>query len=202
MIHPRTKGRVLINRAWLVRLTRCPLFPDSDQIPQRSETTRCAIKRPHAKRRAKAFRTSEKLARLRNSAVPLFLKKTSQPCERNRNENPRRDLRERDRRSPLTTAHVADSQRSYCGPAVLKQALAQDSQRRRSRPPSWIANRALKYAARVVEADGNGKPSTSVSRALGLVRGNGESVMRNPIEIDSHIAAQSFKKLAKDCGRR
>ena len=78
---------------------------------------------------------------------------------------------ERGRRSPLTTAYVADSQR------------------RRSGPPAWIANRALKCAARVVEADGNGKPSTSVSRALGVVR-NGESVMRNPIEIDySHSRA-------------
>jgi hypothetical protein len=95
----------------------------------------------------------------------------SQPCERNRNENPRRDLRERDRRSPLTTAHVADSQRSYCGPAVRKQALAQDSQRRRSRPPSWIANRALKCAARLRRGGWKWKSSTSVSRALGLVRG-------------------------------
>jgi hypothetical protein len=38
-------GRVLINRDRLVRLARCPLCPDSDQIPQRSETTRCANNR-------------------------------------------------------------------------------------------------------------------------------------------------------------
>jgi hypothetical protein len=30
----------------LVRLTRCPLCPDSDQLPQRSKTTRCARRRP------------------------------------------------------------------------------------------------------------------------------------------------------------
>jgi hypothetical protein len=38
----RSKGRVLINRAWLVRLDRCPPCPDSDQIPHRTEMTRCA----------------------------------------------------------------------------------------------------------------------------------------------------------------
>ena len=47
------------------------------------------------------------------------------------------------------TAHVADSQRSS-GPAIQKQALAHDSQRRRSRPPFLVCKLEL------------GKPSTLV----------------------------------------
>src|SRR5438034_8914469 len=38
-------GRVLINRFGLVRLTRCPLCPDSDQILQRNEMARFATVR-------------------------------------------------------------------------------------------------------------------------------------------------------------
>jgi hypothetical protein len=38
----RYLGRVLINRSSLVRPIRCPLCPDSDQILQRSEMSRCA----------------------------------------------------------------------------------------------------------------------------------------------------------------
>ena len=52
---------------------------------------------------------------LGNMRFPCF-QKTPQRCEPNRNENPRRDLRERGRRSPSTTAHVADSQRYYFDP--------------------------------------------------------------------------------------
>jgi hypothetical protein len=42
-----TLGRVFINRDCLARLTRCPLCPGSDQIPPRSESTRCVKGRHH-----------------------------------------------------------------------------------------------------------------------------------------------------------
>jgi hypothetical protein len=69
-------------------------------------------------------------------------------------------------------------------------ARVADSQRRRSRPPSWIANRASKCAAGVVEADGSRKPSTSVSRVLGACARKQRIRHAKPIEIDySHSRA-------------
>jgi hypothetical protein len=87
-----------------------------------------------------------------------------------------------------------DSQRSLADPLFQPSARA-DSQMRRS-PPIPFGLRAVHLNARLVlelrEAIDIGV------EALGLVRGNGESVMRNPIEIDySHSRA-----IIKEIGER
>jgi hypothetical protein len=104
---------------------------------------------------------------LRSSPVPL--KKPERPLIKPGTKVLATELMLRDRRPPLSeTAHVADSQRSF-GLAVQKQALAHDSQRRRSRPPFGLAKES----------------SRAWCGALFGFAQPENTVMRNPIDIDS-----------------
>jgi hypothetical protein len=98
------------------------------------------------------------------------------------------DLVTRDRRPPFTTAHVADSQRSF-GPAVQKQALAHDSQRRRSRSRVSASCRSL---------------GIGVGARWGFAQRQRleNTICQTPLRLTPGIVARSSKRSAKDYGRQ
>jgi hypothetical protein len=114
---------------------------------------------------------------------------------------PVKTLEARDRRSPLTTRRMSRIAKGSLlqGPLFSKTSARADSQKRRSRPPSRIATRALKCAAGVVEADGMGNHRHRCRGRWGLCAETENPSCETLLRLITHIAAPSFKKLAKDC---
>src|SRR5712664_4397942 len=91
-----------------------------------------------------ATRTEAFAPAFRAGRFPGFPKK-SPPCRQwIGNENPRRDLGARDRRSPLRRRMSRIAKGHAFGPAVKNKCSRRIAKGGGLRPPFWIASRALK----------------------------------------------------------